>query len=91
MTTDHVGPLVAGRDEHQQPERIAPPRPAEELRRSFLLNLGYFWIGPLRAARCRTFRAFVAAVLLFLAAVRASATAGSRSRACARLARQRSC
>ena len=24
MTTDHVGPLVAGRDEHEQPDRVAP-------------------------------------------------------------------
>jgi hypothetical protein len=45
MTTDHVGPLVAGRDEDKQTDRVAPPRPSGELRRSFLLNLGYFWIG----------------------------------------------
>ena len=45
MTTDHVGPLVAGRDDAKHTERVAPPRPPEELRRSFVLNLGYFWIG----------------------------------------------
>jgi hypothetical protein len=45
MTTDHVGPLVAGRDDEKHSERVAPPRPPEELRRSFVLNLGYFWVG----------------------------------------------
>ena len=45
MTTDHLGPLVAGRDEDKQTERVAPPRSSQELRRSFVLNLGYFWIG----------------------------------------------
>ncbi len=45
MTTDHLGPLVAGRDDDKHTSRVAPPRPAQELRRSFLLNLGYFWIG----------------------------------------------
>ena len=45
MTTDHLGPLVAGRDEDKQTARVAPPRAPEELRRSFVLNLGYFWIG----------------------------------------------
>lgn len=45
MTTDHVGPLVAGRDESERTPRVAPPRAPEELRRSFVLNLGYFWVG----------------------------------------------
>lgn len=45
MTTDHVGPLVAGRDDGKHTERVAPPRSAAELRRSFIFNLGYFWIG----------------------------------------------
>jgi hypothetical protein len=65
MTTDHVGPLVAGKDEHAQPDRVAPPRAAEELRRSFLLNLGYFWVGRFGGALAY-FPGFVAAVLLFL-------------------------
>ena len=65
MTTDHVGPLVAGRDEHQRPDRVAPPRAPEELRRSFLLNLGYFWIGRFGGALAY-FPGHVAAVLLFL-------------------------
>jgi hypothetical protein len=45
MTTDHLGPLVAGRDDEKHTARVAPPRPPRELQRSFLLNLGYFWIG----------------------------------------------
>ncbi|HEY8233417.1 MAG TPA: hypothetical protein VIJ10_12205 [Vicinamibacteria bacterium] len=65
MTTDHLGPLVAGRDEHHQPDRVAPPRQTEELRRSFRLNLGYFWIGRFAGA-LPYFPGFVAAVLLFL-------------------------
>jgi Glycosyltransferase family 87 len=65
MTTDHVGPLVAGRDEHMQPDRVAPPRAVAELRRSFLLNLGYFWVGRFGGALAY-FPGLVAAVLLFL-------------------------
>jgi len=65
MTTDQVGPLVAGRDEHAQPDRVAPPRAPAELRRSFLLNLGYFWVGRFGGALAY-FPGLVAAVLLFL-------------------------
>jgi len=45
MTTDHVGPLVAGLDEDKSTPRAAPPRTKEELRRSLILNLRYFWVG----------------------------------------------
>jgi hypothetical protein len=45
MTTDHVGPLVAGRDEDRQTSRIAPARSRAELGQSFALNLLLFWIG----------------------------------------------
>jgi hypothetical protein len=65
MTTDQVGPLVAGRDEPAQADRVAPPRAAAELRRSFLLNLGYFWVGRFGGALAY-FPGLVAAVLLFL-------------------------
>jgi hypothetical protein len=65
MTTDHVGPLVAGRDEHKQSDRVAPARAPEELRRSFLLNLGYFWVGRFGGA-LPYFPGFVAAALMFL-------------------------
>jgi hypothetical protein len=43
MTTDQVGPLVAGKDEASA--KTGPARAAEELRESLLWNLGYFWIG----------------------------------------------
>ena len=65
MTTDHLGPLVAGRDEDKRTERIAPPRAPEELRRSFLLNLGYFWVGRFGGALAY-FPGVALAVLLFL-------------------------
>jgi len=67
MTTEHVGPLVAGRDDDKRSDRIAPPRAAEELRLSFLLNLGYFWAGRFAGA-LPYFPGFAAAVVLFLAA-----------------------
>ncbi len=65
MTTDHLGPLVAGRDEDKHTERIAPPRAPAELRQSFLLNLGYFWIGRFGGALAY-FPGVALAVLLFL-------------------------
>jgi hypothetical protein len=65
MTTDHLGPLVAGRDEHKQSDRVAPPRARDELWHSFLLNLGYFWIGRFGGALAY-FPGFAAAALLFL-------------------------
>jgi hypothetical protein len=65
MTTDHLGPLVTGRDEDKRTSRIAPPRPASELQRSFLLNLGYFWIGRFGGA-LPYFPGVVLAALLFL-------------------------
>jgi hypothetical protein len=67
MTTDHLGPLVAGRDEGEQTGRVAPPRAASELRRSFLLNLGYFWVGRFGGA-LPYFPGVGAAALLFLVA-----------------------
>jgi hypothetical protein len=65
MTTDHLGPLVAGRDEDVQTSRVAPARAAEELRRSFWLNLGYFWVGRFAGA-LPYFPGVAAAGLLFL-------------------------
>ena len=67
MTTEHVGPLVAGRDEEKQSARIAPVRAAEELRQSYLWNLGYFWIGRFGGA-VPYFLPGVLAALLFLLA-----------------------
>ena len=66
MTTDHVGPLVAGRDDDKLSDRVAPPRAPEELRRSFLLNFGYFWVGRFAGA-LPYFPGFAAALVLFLA------------------------
>jgi len=65
MTTDHLGPLVVGRDEEKRSERLAPPRPATELRRSFALNLGYFWGGRFGGA-LTYFPGAVLAALLFI-------------------------
>jgi hypothetical protein len=67
MTTDHLGPLVAGRDEDKQTARVAPARTREELRESFVLNLGYFWVGRFGGA-VPYFPAVAAAALLFLLA-----------------------
>jgi hypothetical protein len=65
MTTDHLGPLVEGRDDDEDTARVAPPRPVEELRQSFLLNLGYFWVGRFGGALAY-FPGVVLAVLAFL-------------------------
>jgi hypothetical protein len=65
MTTEHLGPLVAGRDEEEHSDRVAPPRPPEELRRSFVLNLLYFWIGRFGGA-LPYFPGVVLAALAFL-------------------------
>ncbi len=67
MTTEHVGPLVEGQDEALQSERTDPVRGAAELRRSFLRNLGYFWVGRFGGAVAYFFPA-VLAIVLFLAA-----------------------
>ncbi len=65
MTTDHLGPLVAGGDDDEHSERVAPPRSAQELRRSFVLNLGYFWVGRFGGA-LPYFPGVVLALLAFL-------------------------
>jgi hypothetical protein len=67
MATDHLGPLVVGHDEDKQTARVAPPRTPDELRRSFLLNLGYFWVGRFGGA-LPYFPGVAAAGLLFLLA-----------------------
>ena len=67
MATDHLGPLVAGRDEDKQTARVAPVRQASELRKSFWLNLGYFWVGRFGGA-LPYFPGVAAAALLFLLA-----------------------
>ena len=65
MTTDHLGPLVAGRDDDKQSARVAPPRPSSEIRESFLWNLAYFWTGRFGGA-LPYFAPAVLAAFLFL-------------------------
>jgi hypothetical protein len=45
MTTDHAGPLVEGQDDEKVSRRTGPLRAPGEVERSFLRNLGYFWVG----------------------------------------------
>jgi hypothetical protein len=66
MSTEHVGPLVAGADEGKETQKTGPARSAEELRVSFVRNLGYFWVGRFGGA-LPYFPGFVIGVLLFLA------------------------
>ncbi len=65
MITDHVGPLVAGRDEDARSSRVAAPRTLAELRQSLGLNLLYFWIGRFGGA-LPYFPGVAIATLLFL-------------------------
>jgi len=65
MTTDHLGPLVEGRDEEKESRRTGPLRPPEEMRASFGRNLGYFWVGRFGGA-LGYFLPVVVAVFLFL-------------------------
>ena len=45
MTTNQLGPLVAGRDEEQVTAASGPARAASEIPESFAWNLVYFWVG----------------------------------------------
>jgi hypothetical protein len=45
MTTDHLGPLVEGKDEEKVSRRTGPARNPAEIGESFAWNLLYFWIG----------------------------------------------
>jgi hypothetical protein len=45
MTTNQVGPLVAGKDEEKVTAASGPARDAGEIREALFLNLGYFWVG----------------------------------------------
>jgi hypothetical protein len=65
MTTNQLGPLVAGRDEQLVTAASGPARAAAEIRESFLLNLGYFWIGRFGGALGYYFPA-LAALSIFL-------------------------
>ena len=65
MTTDHLGPLVEGKDEAKESRRTGPLRPPEEMRASFYRNLGYFWFGRFAGVLAYFLPALVA-VLLFV-------------------------
>ena len=45
MSTNQLGPRVEGKDDVALSQGSEPPRTAEELRASFVANLGYFWTG----------------------------------------------
>ena len=66
MTTNQVGPLVAGQDEEKVTAASGPARDAGEIRESLLLNLGYFWFGRFGGVLAYFFPALVA-LGLFLA------------------------
>lgn len=66
MTTNQVGPLVAGRDDDQVSEASGPARDPREIRQSFLLNLGYFWIGRFGGALAYFLPAVLALALFLL-------------------------
>jgi len=65
MTTNQIGPLVAGRDDEGVTAQSGPARDPGEIRESFASNLGYFWAGRFGGAFAYFFPA-VAALALFL-------------------------
>jgi hypothetical protein len=65
MTTNQVGPLVAGRDEEKVTDQTGPARDPGEIRESFAWNLGYFWVGRFGGV-LPYFLPALAALLLFL-------------------------
>ncbi len=66
MTTNQLGPLVAGRDDSRVSERSGPARKGSEFREAFLLNLGYFWAGRYGGALAYFCPALLAALLFLL-------------------------
>ena len=66
MTTNQVGPLVAGQDEEKVTAASGPARDAAEIRESVLLNLGYFWFGRFGGVLAYYFPALVAIGLFLL-------------------------
>lgn len=66
MTSEHLGPLVAGRDDEKVTPRTGPARNAAEMPESFAWNLFYFWVGRFGGVLAYFFPALVALVL-FLA------------------------
>jgi hypothetical protein len=69
MTTNQVGPLVAGRYEERVTAASGPARNSAEIRESFAWNLVYFWVGRFGGAAAYFFPA-VLALVLFLSGER---------------------
>ena len=67
MTTEHLGPLVEGKDEREQSGKTGPLRHPSEMRESFARNLPYFWVGRFGGV-LGYFGPALVAVLLFLLA-----------------------
>ena len=66
MTTNQVGPLVAGRDEEKVTVQTGPARNPAEIRESFAWNLGYYWIGRFGGALPYFFPAVLALAFFLL-------------------------
>ena len=66
MTTNQLGPLVAGRDEEKVTAQTGPARNPAEVRESFAWNLGYYWIGRFGGALAYFFPAVLALALFLL-------------------------
>jgi hypothetical protein len=60
MTTDHLGPLVSGRDDEKVTARTGPARNPVEMPESFAWNLFYFWVGRFGGVLAYFFPALVA-------------------------------
>jgi hypothetical protein len=67
MTTNQIGPLVAGRDDDSVTVQSGPARNPTEIRESLPWNLGYFWLGRFGGALAY-FAPAVLALALFLVA-----------------------
>ena len=66
MTTNQLGPLVAGRDDESVTVQSGPARNPGEIRESFAWNLGYFWAGRFGGALAYFFPAVLALALFLL-------------------------
>ena len=71
MTTNQVGPLVEGRDDHLVTRQTGPARPEGEVEASFARNLYYFWVGRFGGALAYFFPAVLALAVFALLGPRA--------------------
>lgn len=63
MSTNQLGPLVAGKDDAAVTAQTGPARQRSEFREALLLNLGYFWFGRFGGVLAYFFPGFLALVL----------------------------